>query len=296
MSAYFSTLGYLVAIISVLAMVVMPRGKFLMNLVLNTIAVCFGSAVSLLALWSAIKARQHTTPPGLEPPRGPMYNSSHSAVCAVWLFANIWLCNTLRAKLPAFNLPVITYSILVNVSMTFGPRFPTVLAARVFVQQLLTAMLAALGLALAVNLLVFPVSSRLVVFKEFTGGIGLLRKLVSLQKAYLASLESNSMFSAPTRTETFMTKGDGELAQEDEEVRLSKEEAAAKALEGAGASMKELMSKMHVDLPFAKRDIAWGKLDAKDLSEMFKLFRNVYIPLYVPGPHLSPSPSPLTCC
>ena len=148
-------------------------------------------------------------------------------------------------------------------------------------QQLLTAMLAALGLALAVNLLVFPVSSRLVVFKEFTGGIGLLRKLVSLQKAYLASLESNSMFSAPTRTETFMTKGDGEVAQEDEEVRLSKEEAAAKALEGAGASMKELMGKMHVDLPFAKRDIAWGKLDAKDLSEMFKLFRNVYIPLYV---------------
>jgi hypothetical protein len=43
--------------------------------------------------------------------------------------------------------------------------------------------------------------------------------------------------------------------------------------------MRELAGKLNTDLPFAKRDIAWGKLDAKALSELLKLFRNVYVPV-----------------
>ena len=281
-SAYFTTLGYLVSIISVLAMCILPRGKFFMNLLLNALAICFGSAVSMLALWSAVQARHNTTPPGTQPSVLPTYNSSQSAVCAIWLFVNIWFGNVVRAKLPAFNLPIITYSILVNISATFGPFMTTVPAAHQFVKQLLTAMLTGLALALGVNLLVFPVSSRLVVFKEFAGGIGLLRKLVSLQKAYLANLESDSIFAVTTRTERFLGKGGGEALQEDNEPRLTKKAEAAKALEEAGAKLRELLGKLHVDMPFAKRDVAWGKLDAKDLSEIFKLFRNVYIPVYVP--------------
>ncbi|KAK4119617.1 hypothetical protein N657DRAFT_684256 [Parathielavia appendiculata] len=275
-AAYFTTFGYLVPIISVLAMAVMPRGKFMMNLLLNALAVCVGSAVSMLALWSAIQARNNTTPPG-SPPRA--YSSSQSAVCAVWLFANIWFGNVVRAKLPAFNLPVITYSILVNISATFGPLMTTTAAAHVFVQQLLTAMLTALALALGVNLLVFPVSSRLVVFKELAGAIGLMRQLVSLQKAYLASLEPDAAFDAAMDTETFLTMAEGGTPQDHNEPRPTKDAEAAKALEETAAKMRELSGKLHADLPFAKRDLAWGKLDAKDLSEMYKLFRNVYIPV-----------------
>ncbi|KAH6627549.1 hypothetical protein F5144DRAFT_603805 [Chaetomium tenue] len=278
-ATYFTTLGYLIPIISVLAMVIMPRGKFLMNLLLNVLAVCVGSAVSMLALWSAVQARHNTASVGAQPAAAPSYNSSQSAVCAVWLFANIWFANVVRAKLPAFNLPVITYSILVNVSATFGPMMPTTAAAQSFVQQLMTAMLAALALALGVNLLVFPVSSRLVVFKEVTGGIGLLRSLISLQKVYLASLKPDATFDAALQTEVFLGKGDGPAHQNEDEPKLSKEAEAAKALEETGAKLRELAGKMHADLPFAKRDIAWGKLNAKDLSELVKLFRNVYIPV-----------------
>jgi hypothetical protein len=291
-ATYFTTLGYLIPIISVLAMAIMPRGKFLMNLLLNVLAVCVGSAVSMLALWSAVQARHNTASVGTQPAAAPSYNSSQSAVCAVWLFANIWFVNVVRAKLPAFNLPVITYSILVNVSATFGPRMPTTAAAQSFVQQLMTAMLAALALAMGVNLLVFPISSRLVIFKELAGGITLLRGLVSLQKKYLASLEPDATFDAAMQTEVFLSKGDGPAHGKEDEPKLSKEAEAAKALEETGAKMRELAGKMHADLPFAKRDIAWGKLDAKDLSEMVKLFRNVYIPVYVFG-SLAPAPPTL---
>jgi hypothetical protein len=32
-------------------------------------------------------------------------------------------------------------------------------------------------------------------------------------------------------------------------------------------------------MSFAKREMAWGKLDAKDIDEIFTLFRNILIPL-----------------
>ena len=197
-SSYFSTLGYLVPIISVIALTMLPRGKFIMNLLLSLLAVCVGSAVSMLALWSAVEARHHTMPPGTPPSPVPAYNSSQSAVCAVWLFANIWFVNIVRAKLPAFNVPVIIYSILVNISATFGPSMTTTIAAEQFIKQLLAPMLVALDLATAVNLFVFPVSSRMVVCKEFAGAIGLLRKTVSLQKASLVRIESDDMFAIAT--------------------------------------------------------------------------------------------------
>ncbi|KAK4226098.1 hypothetical protein QBC38DRAFT_240235 [Podospora fimiseda] len=273
-SSYFVTVGYLIPIVTILGLAVLPRGKFLMSLLLNILAVCFGSAVSMLTLWSAIKARENTTPPGTQPTPIPTYNSSQSAVCGVWLFFNIWFGNVVRAKLPAFNLPVIVYSILVNVATTNGPFMTKVSTAETFVKQLMTSMLVALALCLGVNLLVFPISSRLVVFKEFEGAIGLLRRTVSLQKAYLVSIESEDMFATVTRTNTTaagLKKG--------EKPRLTKEEKAATALRETGGKLRELAGKLHADVPFAKRDFAWGKLDAKEISKIFALLRNVYIPI-----------------
>ena len=106
----FSTLGYLVPIISVLTMAIMPRAKFFQNLLLNMTGICIGSAVGLLGIWSGVQARVHTTPVGST----AAYNSSQSAVCAIWLFFNIWFANCLRAKLPALQFPVIMYRYVGN--------------------------------------------------------------------------------------------------------------------------------------------------------------------------------------
>lgn len=276
-ATYLTTLGYLVPIISVLALAILPRGKFLMSFVVNLIAICIGAAVAMLAVWSGVKAREYTTPPNTPPT--PMaaapYNSSQSAVCAVWLFAGIWVANVARAYRPAFNLPVTIFCIVVNVATTYGPFMTSTAVAKYFIKELLTAMLVALALALGVNLLIIPVSSRLVVFKEFAGAIGLLRRTVSLHKAYLVSLESNDMFAVATRTDTLPQ----DSSRKQRKPKLTKEQKAAKTLQETGNRLRELAGKLHADTPFAKRDFAWGKLDAKDISELFKLFRNVYIPV-----------------
>lgn len=57
------------------------------------------------------------------------------------------------------------------------------------------------------------------------------------------------------------------------------ETAEAKALKGAIESLTGLHGKLHGDMAFAKRECAWGKLDAKDMDQIFTLFRDITIPL-----------------
>ncbi|KAH8694352.1 hypothetical protein BGZ61DRAFT_493928 [Ilyonectria robusta] len=286
-STYFTTQGYLIPIISVLAVAILPRDKFIQNLIFNLLAICVGSAMSLLALWSSIQARIHTSPPTSQGTTivPPPYNSSQSAVCAVWLFANIWVVNLVRAKLPSFNLPVVIYCILINNSTTFGPMTATTTAAEAFIKEQLLAMLFGMGLATGVSLFVFPISSRMVVIGEFKGLIGLLSKVVGLQKEYLAVLAEEDMFAIQTknaeereasRDKKLKLKKVGKKAKDE---GMTKEAKAAKCLKETVGAIRVLGGKLYGDMAFAKRDMAWGKLDAKDLGETFTKIRSVMIPI-----------------
>jgi hypothetical protein len=139
----------------------MPRAKYIQTLILNTIGICLGSAVALLGIWSGVQARVHTTQPGST----ATYNSSQAAVCAIWLFANIYLVNALRAKIPALQFPAIMYSIFTNVAFTFGPNLQTIEQGEALIRQLLIAFLAAFAISTGVSLFIIPVSSRAVVQK-----------------------------------------------------------------------------------------------------------------------------------
>ncbi|KAL0941993.1 uncharacterized protein CTRU02_204756 [Colletotrichum truncatum] len=270
---YFTTLGYLVPIISVLALAILPRGKYLQNLVLNVAGICIGAAISMLALWSGVRARHNTASPEELATGLPVYNSSQSAVCGVWLFFNIWISNTMRAKYPAMNLPVMIYSIFMNVACTFGPLMVTTAAAESFVRRLLVAMLAAMGIATGVALFIFPVSSRKVVSAEFKGAIGLVRKSIKLQLNYLHTISCEDML------DRCPTKASSAFRRKQKGPEMTKEAKAASELKATALAISTLFGKMHGDMVFAKRDIAYGKLDAKDLSEIFNRLRSIMIPL-----------------
>lgn len=149
----------------------MPRAKFIQTIILNTIGICLGSAVALLGIWSAIQARKHTTPPDST----ASYNSSQAVVCAMWLFANIYIANVMRAKIPALQFPVIMYSIFTNVAFTFAPAFQTMQQGQAIIEQLLIAFLTAFAISTGVSLFIIPVSSRTVVQKEQAGYVQAVR-------------------------------------------------------------------------------------------------------------------------
>lgn len=251
----------------------MPRAKYFQTVILNTLGICIGSGVALLGIWSGVQARKHTTPTGST----ATYNSSQSAVCAIWLFTNIWVVNTLRAKVPALQFPAIMYSIFTNVAFTYGPLFSTIAAGENIVRELLLGFLTAFGIATAVHLFIIPMSSRTVVFKEQVGYLSLVRGTIKATTAYIQSLESSDMF-ASDKDDAAQGGSDGEKKTKGKQGHPAQNPQAA-ALKGSIAALTGLHGKLHGDIPFAKRETAWGKLDAKDLDELFSLFRAILIPL-----------------
>ncbi|KUI65028.1 hypothetical protein VM1G_01178 [Cytospora mali] len=280
-----TTLGYLVGVISVFSLAVMPRGKFFQTLILNCLACGFGSGMAMLVAYTGVRARLNTSDlqelaAYLQEHGQAPYNSSQSAVCAVWLVFNIWFINTIRAKFPAFNMPVIIYSIVVNISCTFGPEFPTVATAESFIKRLIMAIFIGLAIGTAVSLLVFPISSRQVVLGQMTGVLGLFKKAITLEKEYLQGLEKEDMFALEVvETSAGRSEPERKGGKKDKGPPLTREQKTAIALRGAIAATRELMGKIYGDIKFAKRDIAWGHLTANDFSELFNLIRMFIIPM-----------------
>lgn len=275
-AAIYQTLGYLVAIASILGMAVMPRGLFVQNMLLNILAICIASATNLLALYSAVQARLHTTAPG-SPSAG--YNSSASAVLAVWLIFQTYVTNALRARVPQFQFPAILYSIFMIVSLTYGTQFASMASAVAFMKRLLEAFLSGFGIAAGVSFFVFPVSSRKVVFGEMKGYLGIMGGMLMTQAAYLRSLETFDpeillrQREAESKNKRSRTKSDATspllLATMPEALKL-------KDLLG---KLYALHAKLPVDVNFAKREIAIGKLSSKDISDVHKKMRQIMVPI-----------------
>ena len=262
----YTTLGYLIAIISILGFCIMPRAKFIQTMIMDVIGVCLGAAVNLLMLWSALQARLHTTPPGRPP---DPYNSSQSAVCAIWLFFQIWLANTVKAKFPQLAFPVIMYSIFVNVASSYGPRFRTTVQCTIFIRNLLISFLTGLGIATGVSLLVFPVTCRNIVTKEITGYIMLLKGISQAHKNWFQSLETSDIFSQDTPS-----NADGKSTP-----KTSTKKPEVEALRKLTSALTALHGKLYADLPFAKREVAWGKLTPSEFEGIYKRLRAIMLPI-----------------
>ncbi|KAL4778599.1 hypothetical protein BJX76DRAFT_131446 [Aspergillus varians] len=272
-AVYFTTSGYLIAIISVLGFAIMPRAKFVQMMLLDILAICVAAAVAVLMMYSTVKAREHSTSSN-QPSSGnsdfPPYNSSASVTSGVFLFFQTYIIHSFRAKYQQFQFPVIIYSIIANVSFSFAPLLPTMPAAISMVRRLLEAGLLGLGLSTGVSFFVFPLSCRTVVFKQMAGYINALRAALQALTAYFESLESDDVFG---RTATY----DSTVEKIDEHGKVYTPEAAA--IRKTVQKITELHGKMSGDLIFAKREIAIGELGPDDLQSIFRHFRQTMIPV-----------------
>lgn len=97
-SNYYTTLGYLTVVMTILSIVVMPRAKLLQTMTVSIFFACFGAALSLLAMYCCVQARNGDT---------ATYNSSAAAVGALFLLIQIFMISVVRAKLPQYNIPCI---------------------------------------------------------------------------------------------------------------------------------------------------------------------------------------------
>lgn len=210
----YTTIGYLIGIMTILSLPIQPRAKFLQTMLINILVTGLGCSVALLAMFCTVHARINT-----EGVRGPgtggagtsgmaaagaatsTYNSSASAVAGIWLFVQIYSISAVRAKMPQFTIPSILCAIFANVSMVYAPQFSTMTQAEAFARKLLISFLTGFGISSGVSLIIFPLTSREVVSKEMTGYVASLRGALQANLDYLHSLEESDMF-APHRVNT----------------------------------------------------------------------------------------------
>ena len=278
----YSTLGYLVAIVSVLSFAILPRSKYIQTMLLNIGGVCIGAAVALLAIYCSVQARAHTSPSVRANGNGPSpgakvaaYNSSASAVSAIWLFFNIYLVNTIRATRPQLQFPVIIYSIFIIVASIYAPNFPTMAAGIAFTKRLMETFFTGFAIATGVSLFIFPISVRMMFFKQSTGFILAIQGTLKAQIAYLQTLEKRDMFRPSPESD------EDEKSSKHKKVKAagSRGSAEAQRLKAATGALEELYGKINADITFAKREVAWGKLDACDLDELLRLFQEILLPM-----------------
>ena len=278
----YSTLGYLVAIMSVLSFAILPRSKYIQTTLLNIVGVCIGAAVSLLEIYCSVQARAHTSPSVKANGNGPSpgakvapYNSSASAVCAIWLFFNIWLVNTIRASRPQLQFPVMIYSVFIIVASIYAPNFPTMAAGIAFAKRLMETFFTGFAIASGVSLFVFPISVRMMFFKQSAGLILAIQGTLKAQIAYLQTLEKKDVFQTPPESAKDAKSNKHKKGKAVE----SPGSAAAQRLKAATGALEELYGKLNADITFAKREVAWGKLDACDLDELLRLFQDILLPI-----------------
>lgn len=241
-----------------------------------TLAACIGAAVNLLAIFCITQARLHTIS---SPKELTTYNSSASAVCGIWLFFQVYVVNVARAANPRLQFAVIVFSIFAMVTCTYGVQFPTMTYGSAFISRLLEGFLTGFGLAAAVGFLVFPTSSRKVVFKEMTGYLMCLNGMLKAQTKYMQDLESFDPEALRQKHEEQMVNNSKHTKHESGKHWSALDTPASLALKGVFEKTVGLLTKLNADVTPAKREFAIGKLESHDITELWKLLRLVFVPV-----------------
>lgn len=122
------------------------------------------------------------------------------------------------------------------------------------------------AISFVTGLLIYPITCRTEIFEVQEQYLGAVRGMLKETAQYLGSLE---------KMPSFPNSGNDEDNNEGK-MRL---ENNGSVLRERMARVRGLYIKMHEELAMAKREIAWGKLRARDINEINDLCRKILMPL-----------------
>ena len=165
-----------------------------------------------------------------------------------------------------------------------APTFPTMTSGIAFTKRLLEAFLAGMGISTVISLLVFPMTCRHIFFAQSGAFVGSIKATLAAQAAYMETLEREDMFDLRSSKEDTSAGNAHHLLHRHRHFKIRDDKRSlvdveTERLKAAVQAMSGLLGKMNQDITFAKREIALGKLNASDIDSMFKLFRNIMLPL-----------------
>ena len=206
------------------------------------------------------------------------YNAAASTLAGLGLFIIIYIISYIKAKRPQLIFPTIVCAIYTLVASVYAPRFPNMAASESFVKRLLETFLTGFGIAAAVSLFIFPMTSRTIVTKQMGGFLELLQLSLKSHANYITSISPEARKEAasdhtraideketkePHKHYIFNHKAKTESKHMD--AQLSAEAATMK---GVLFQIGALFGKIQAEIGFAKREVAFGKLLPEDFSEI----------------------------
>ncbi|GFN10972.1 hypothetical protein AtubIFM54640_007366 [Aspergillus tubingensis] len=270
------TIGYLSALISVLSQALTPRAKFMRIMFYDLLSTCVSASLCCLAIFCAVRARQHNTPPDASEAARNGFSSDACAVSAIWLIFMIWAANTIRAWRPQeLQDPMVAFSIFSSVTITRGGMFTTLSEGLSFVSRLLKGFMLGFAIATGVSLLILPITSRGHVFDDIRGYVAKIDNVLQSQIDFVKGTSEvwTGGQGLLKRTRTARSMRDMQNSPS------SDLEAKQKRLTASITKLNGLHGKLQSDLLYSKDEIAWGKLSAGDLSRIGGLLRSVLLPL-----------------
>ncbi|RAH69061.1 uncharacterized protein BO66DRAFT_325161 [Aspergillus aculeatinus CBS 121060] len=270
------TIGYLSALISVLSQALMPRAKFMKIMFFDLLSTCVSASLCCLAIFCAVKAREHNTPKDASESVRTGFSSDACAVSAIWLIFMIWGANTIRAWKPMeLQDPMVAFSIFCSVTITRAGTFVTLSDGLSFVSRLLKGFMLGFAIAIGVSLFILPITSRGHVFEDIKGYVAQIDAVLRAQIDFVG--ESPDVWTGDqsllSRTRTARSVGE---AGNNGGSNLG---AKKRALGAAITKLNALHGKLQSDMFYSKDEIAWGKLSADDLSGIGGLLRSLLLPL-----------------
>lgn len=183
---------------------------------------------------------------------------THPAVTAIWLFFNILVVNSIQARYPALLIPTILYDIFVIVQYTSCSRFHTWSQCWDLIYLTVRCYYTGVAISFVSGMFIYPVTCRTEIFETQERFLHAVRGMIAGAGEYLGTLEANP--ALPVDPSNQAACNGAELRK-----RM--------------AEVKSTYVKMHQELAMAKREIAWGKLSAKDIGHITDLCRKILMPL-----------------
>ncbi|PWY75463.1 MFS transporter [Aspergillus heteromorphus CBS 117.55] len=266
-----TTIGYLAALISILSQALMPRAKFMKIVFFDIFSACVSSSLCCLALFCAIKAREHNTPADAS------YSSEACAVSAIWLIFMMWISNTIRAWRPQeLQDPMVAFSIFALVTLTRGGMFTSLSEALSFVARLLKGFMIGFSIAIGVSLFILPITCRGHVFQDVKGYVAQIDAVLQAQIGFVKGTSEAWTGGQGLLKRSRTARSMREMENHTEGSDL---ESKQKQLTAAITKLNALHGKLQSDLMYSKDEIAWGKLSADDLIKIGNLLRSLLLPL-----------------
>ncbi|KAJ9614466.1 hypothetical protein H2200_002603 [Cladophialophora chaetospira] len=273
----YTTLGYLVSIMAFFSFAAQPRARFVQTMTLNILGVCLSAAVMLLCVYCAVMSRAHSesaTQTGSPTSNLEMnYNSSASAVIAVWLCVSIYLINVGRALRPQYSVTGTILSFFVIVAAINTLQIRHMSQGEALIKRMIGAFFMGFAIAVGVSLFVFPRTHRKLCFKLTEGFVGKVKTSLKAQGAYMRRMRrKNLVFTCVQETNVSTAK----LSPKEIRATNSPE---AKQLKLSTASLSETFGRMHTELEYAKTEFAVGHLDVHDLKRIRELLQSILLPM-----------------